>query len=345
MKVSHFSLYPLAGLLLFVANLAGQSASPSTAPSGQTFTAGASLVLLDVFTLDTKTGMPLNKLSREDFRVLDNGNPVPLETFDSGVHYDTRPVTLWLVTLCNMLDYSELQSGLFAGKINLFRPALANLDKHDTVGVARWCDNGESAIELQPTHDIDLAITATEKSLQKRPFINPNCDPMRPNRASSCPGERALREMMQKILQNTRETKPERVPVIVFLYGDHSGMPEKAVDEMVDDVLEASGVVFGITDITIGPSQNHWNRSQERGAIVHYIVAETGGQYFTVPENLYGTALDSILLQLHFRYQLGFKPTAVDSKRHTVQVELVGEAKERYATARLRYRPEYIPMP
>lgn len=295
--------------------------------------------------MDSKTGMPLNKLNREDFQVLDNGKPVPLETFASGVRYDTRPISLWPVTLCNMLDYSELQSGLFAGKMNLFRPALSHLDKHDMVGTAHWCDNGESAIDLQPTHDIDQAIAATEKALQKGPFKNPSCDPKLPNRASACPGERALREMMQKILQNTRENKPERVPVIVFLYADHSGMPEKDVDEIVNNVMEMSGVVFGIHDITVGPSQSHWNRSKERGAIIHYMAAETGGQYFAVPENLYGTALEEILMQLHFRYELGFKPIVIDGKRHTLQVELIGNAKEQYTTARLRYRTEYIATP
>lgn len=335
----------MAAIFLSLLSLVEYSYSQSLVSGDNTFRTGTSLVLLDVFTLDSKTGLPLNKLKREDFQVFDSGKPAAIETFDSGVHYDTRPITLWLVTLCNMLDYSDLQSGLFAGKIKLFRPALEHLDKHDTLGVAYWCDNGESAIALQPTHDIDQAIAATEKALQKRPFINPNCDPNLPNRASACPGERALREMMQAILQNTRESKPERAPVIVFLYGDHSGMPEKAVDELVDDVLETSGVVFGVTDVTVGPSQSHWHRSQERGAIVHYIVDETGGQYFSVPENLYGTALDSILMQLHFRYELGFKPTAVDGKRHAVQVELTGEAKEKYGTARLRYRPEYIPTP
>ena len=127
---------------------------------------------------------------------------------------------------------------------------------------------------------------------------------------------------MQKILQNTSESKPQPVPAIVFLYGDHSGMPEKAVDDLVDDVLETWGVVFGITDITLGPSPSRWNRSQQRGEIIHSIAGETGGQYLAVPENLYGTALDSILMQLHFRYELGFKPAAVDGKRHAVQVEL-----------------------
>ena len=330
---------------VLVTSVVGQSAPSPPAEQNPTFHTGTSLVLLDIFTVDSKTGLPLNKLKREDFQVSEDGKPVAIETFDSGVRYDTRPITLWLVMLCNMLDYSDLQSGKFAGKMNLYRPALDHLDKHDLVGVASWCDNGESAIELQPTQNFDQVIASSEKALAKRPFKNPFCDPMLGNRAKTCPGERALREIMQKILQNTRESKPERVPVMVFLYGDHSGMPEKAVDEMVDDVLETSGVVFGITDITVGPSQSHWNRSQERGAIIHYIVAETGGQYFSVPENLYGTALESILMQLHFRYELGFKPSAVDGKRHAVQVELVGSAKEQYGTARLRYRPEYIPTP
>lgn len=110
--------------------------SSAPEPKTQTIHTGISLVLLDVFTMDSKTGMPLNKLNREDFQVLDNGKPVPLETFASGVRYDTRPISLWPVTLCNMLDYSELQSGLFAGKMNLFRPALSHLDKHDMVGTA-----------------------------------------------------------------------------------------------------------------------------------------------------------------------------------------------------------------
>ena len=192
---------------IFAAALVGQSSSPPPAISEQTFRSGTSLVLLDVFALDSTTGLPLNKLTREDFRVLDGGRPVAIETFDSGVRYDTRPFTLWLVTLCNMLDYSELQSGLFAGKINLFRPALEHLDKHDTVGVAHWCDNGESGIDLQPNRHIDQVIAATEKSLQKRPFNNPRCEPMLGNRAVTCAGERALREMMQKILQNTSESK------------------------------------------------------------------------------------------------------------------------------------------
>src|SRR5271169_2602348 len=97
-----------------------------------TFHTGSSLVLVDVFTLDPKTGLPLNTLKRDDFQVFDNGKPVPLATFDSGAHYDTRPVALWFVILCNMNDWGDLGSGLFLGKSALFRPALDHLDSHDS---------------------------------------------------------------------------------------------------------------------------------------------------------------------------------------------------------------------
>jgi hypothetical protein len=52
-----------------------------------------------------------------------------------------------------------------------------------------------------------------------------------------------------------------------------------------------------------------------------------------------------ILLQLHFRYELGFIPPAIDGKHHNLRVELTKEAKDNHKGVRLRYRPEYIPVP
>jgi len=47
---------------------------------------------------------------------------------------------------------------------------------------------------------------------------------------------------------------------------------------------------------------------------------------------------------LHFRYELGFIPPAIDGKRHQLRVELIKEAQEKYKGIRLRFRPEYIPV-
>ena len=299
---------------------------------------------MDVFTLDPRTGLPLNNLKREDFQVFNDGQPVTVTTFDSGAHYDTRPVALWLVTLCNMKDWGDLGSGSFLGKGSLFRPALNHLDSHDSVGVAHWCDNGEAEIDLPPGHDPDQAVAALEKSLQKRDFNHPVCS----KRLEDSPcrvGETALQRMLQLVFDNARQTKPEPVPVIIFLHSDNTGMPAKEVEELIDGVLETSGLVFGIKNSSQPEWPTHWSNTNERGSILHYLSEETGGQYFRIPEDLYAAAHEDILLQLHFRYELGFKPPTVDGKRHKLKVELVGDAAAQHKSVRLRHRPEYIPVP
>jgi hypothetical protein len=50
-------------------------------------------------------------------------------------------------------------------------------------------------------------------------------------------------------------------------------------------------------------------------------------------------------VQLHFRYELGFAPPVIDGKRHQLKVELTKSAKEKRKGVRLRFRPEYIPVP
>ena len=51
-----------------------------------------------------------------------------------------------------------------------------------------------------------------------------------------------------------------------------------------------------------------------------------------------------ILRQLHFRYELGFQPEALDGKRHKLFVKLADAAREQHKGVRLRYRLEYVPM-
>jgi hypothetical protein len=329
----------LAGLLSALAFAQSESSSDQI----PTFHARSSLVLLDVFTLNGKSGLPTKDLRREDFLVTDNGVPMTLVSFDNGAYYDTRPVALWLVPQCNMQDWGDFGSGLFLGKTALFRPALDHLDKHDTVGVAHWCDNGEAEIDLPPNHDPDNALRSVEVALRKRDFKRPVCTGVLDT--SPCrKGEHALQQTLELILENAHHTKPEPVPVIVFLHSDHDGMPVKEADLLVGDVLEASGIVFGIRSDALPEWPSYWQNG-ERASVLLYLSEETGGMFFRVPEKLYATTLDEILLQLHFRYELAFKPSAVDGKRHVLKVELTGAVKKAQRSTRLRYRPAYIAMP
>ena len=77
---------------------------------------------------------------------------------------------------------------------------------------------------------------------------------------------------------------------------------------------------------------------------MHYMAKYTGGQYLSAPPRAYAASLDTILTQLHFRYELGFIPAAIDGKRHELRVELTKAATKKHKGVRLRFRPQYIPV-
>jgi hypothetical protein len=315
----------IAGLLVLTTIVVAASAQAPT------IRVQSSLVLVDVISQDLKSGLPIRDFKKEDFRIFDNRHEVPIATFDAGA--DTRPIALWLVVICNEGGVVGA-SAEFMGKESLFRSALDHLEKHDTVGVAHWCDSGETQLDLLPTEDRDSPLRVLAESLKPIPFRGGTFD-------TDALGEETFRKMIRLIIRDAYQRNPKPLPVIVFLHGDHTGQPRHELDKLVDDFLETSGIVFGIRD----------NRSAgllfllcEQAKIMHYMAKHTGGQYYSAPPPGYAAALDAVLTQLHFRYELGFIPPAIDGKRHELRVELTKEAKEEHKRVRLRFRPEYIPV-
>ena len=61
--------------------------------------------------------------------MFDNRHEVRISTFDAGAQYDTRPITLWLVVICNERGLPKFgASAEFLGQESLFRPALNHLE-------------------------------------------------------------------------------------------------------------------------------------------------------------------------------------------------------------------------
>ena len=295
----------------------------------------SSLVLVDVITQDRKSGLPVRDFKKGDFRLFDNRHEVRVATFDAGARYDTRSITLWLVVICNESGLPKFgASAEFLGQEALFRPALNHLEPHDSVGIAHWCDNGDSQLDLLPTEDRDKAIQELSEALKPIPFEGGTS-------ASDEAGEQAFRKLIRLIIRDAYRRNPKPLPVIVFLHGDHTGQPHGELNKLVDDFLETSGIVFGIRDYR---SPNLHFIIGEQAKIMHYMAKHTGGQYFSTSSSEYLRTLETILMQLHFRYELGFIPPAIDGKRHELRVELTKEAKAGHKGLRLRYRPEYIPV-
>ena len=305
---------------------------PSVTHSSQspeiTFHSSSNLVLVPVVAL--KNGLPDKTFKRDDFQVFDDGHPVSIKTFDSGAQFSTRPLALWFVVQCNMQGWEREGSGLFAGQINLFKPALKDVDKQDRVAVAHWCDNGQSKLDLLPTSNVEQAIAVLEEVLA--PTLHPD--------GHDRPGELALQKTLQLIIDATRSLVPEPVPVLIFLYGDYSGMPRSEADHFIDELLETSAVAYGLKDRR---SPRIWLLG-EQGAVANYIATETGGEYLRVTPESYATGLGEILQQLHGRYELGFKPETLDGKRHKLTVKLADAVKNQHKGVRLRYRLAYVPI-
>lgn len=323
-KVPAFAVFQCVSILLSFSQQATQN-------PGVTFRAQSSLVLVDVITRDVKSGRPIENLKKDDFRVFDNGHEVGVTTFDSGAQLDTQPIVLWLVVICEEQYNASLRSGAFAGREALFRPALNSLQPRDRLGVAHWCDNGDVRIDLQPTNNTDAAIAALARALKPIPFVAPS---------DTRTGQIAEQAMVRLILLDSHQRDPQPLPVIVFLHADYTAMSLYELDLVIDDILETSGIAFGIKDAKVRGIRPYIHNQQD--SIFHYMAEQTGGQYFSVPGSQYADALEDILLQVHFRYQVGFHPPSVDGKRHHLKVELVKETQKKYR-AQLRYRPEYIP--
>jgi len=306
-----------------------QSAAHDSQSPGTTLRSATNLVLVDV--VARKNGLPDKTLKREDFTLFDNDHPVAIKTFDSGAEAAARPLALWFVVQCTMVGWTNQGSGLFRGQIGRFQPALRNVDPHDAVAVAHWCDNGDAKIDLRPTSNTEELVTALENVLA--PTFNPE--------GHGREGELALQKTLQLIVNATRSLVPEPLPVVIFLYGDYSGMPKSEADHFVDALLETSALAYGLKDKR---SPRIWLVG-ELGAVAHYIALETGGEYLWVTPETYAQSLTEILQQLHFRYELGFKAETLDGKRHRLRVELMHTAKSSHKGTRLRYRLAYVPVP
>jgi hypothetical protein len=334
MKLNVVGAAVLTGFLAAGTAIRSESQQPPASTQRPTIRVQSSVVLVDVISQDRKSGLTIRDFKKEDFRVFDNRQEVPIATFDGGARYDTRPISLWLVVICNEDGLPEFgASAEFAGKESLFRPALDHLEKRDTVGAAHWCDSGDTQLDLLPAEDHDSPIRALTEMLRPIPFRGGTG-------ATDQVGEETFRRMIRLIIRDAYRRNPRPLPVIVFLHGDHTGQPHRELNELVDDVLETSGIAFGIQD----DRSPGLHLIGEQAKIMHYMAKHTGGQYFSAPPSGYGAALEAIVMQLHFRYELGFVPLAIDGKRHELKVELTKEAREKHKGVRLRFRSEYIPV-
>jgi hypothetical protein len=267
--------------------------------------------------------------------VLEGHDAAHINSFAAGSDARARPVALWFVVQCPLerayTNWISYGSGFMKGKTASFAPVLNKLGERDTVAVAHWCDNGEFGLDLLPSLDRG----APQRSLDAV-LDSPRA------RVSTTPGEVALHDVVMKIRDTARQATPNAQPVIIFLYGDHSGMHHDQVQELLDDTVGPLPIVYGINNGAVSirnlPVTNEWTQMY----VVHFLADRTGGRVLSSMRGNYAGDLEQILDEVRGRYEIGFVPEAAAGRRYDVKVKLSDAGRKKLKAVNLSYAPELM---
>jgi hypothetical protein len=161
-------------------------------------------------------------------------------------------------------------------------------------------------------------------------------------RIGGTPGENALHDVVLRIRESARQTAPNAQPVLVFLYGDHSGMHHDEANDMLDKPIGPLPLVYGINNGAVSIQRLTETDKYTQMYVVHFLSDRTGGQVLSSVRGNYDADLDRILGELRGRYEIGFTPQTAAGKHFELKVKLTKEARQRTGSLDLRYAPELV---
>ena len=284
--------------------------------------------------VSSKDPTAVQSLQAADFQLFDGRTPLLISTFGSASTGTARPLSLWLVVQCPEERSVSSGSGFMLGKTDTLTPALRKLREKDTVAVANWCDDGKSSVDLAPTTDRS-APAATLQSVLSAP----------PVRTGTQSGQDSLRDMILRIQEVSISTEADAVPVLVFLYGDVSGMWEDELNDTLEHVLQTSGIIYELDNGAIPAQKRFVVGARARGHVIHYLSEKTGGHVLSTWSSDYGKELDRIIGELYSRYQLGFLPPSADGHQHELQIKFSEDSRKRLKSVDLHYPAAYMASP
>jgi hypothetical protein len=319
--------YAAAGLLNAISLIiVFASANANPTPNGgqePKIRTTVSLVLVDAVVADKKTGTPIDDLAQGDLLLRDNGKPVELTRFNRGKDHTLRPVQVWFVLLCNeelhfpmgvrrgteIIGTQNWGASFLAGKTAELIPAFAHLNDEEAIGVAHWCDNGESEIDLPPTRDRAAVLQSIEQIAGKKP-VQQNHGPAGPSY-----------ELTRRINDVARTGFPEPLPAIIFIGGRQGEGAGGSSADLWFGFMQESSMDLGLADGSLSGGAD--------------------SSAYRLRKNDYVNRLGIYFDSLHRRYELGFVPLKQGNKLHHLGLALTKAVKEQYPNAVLRYRELY----
>ena len=323
----------LVGLVLFLCLLDQLGfAQPAT----YTLHADAELSYVDLTLLDS-AGEPIRlaNLASTDFVLFDDGVRVPAEAVTIVDQQAELKVVYWLVVQCRMTGWDEQGSGFIRKHLDRVRRVLTRITADDRVGVAHWCDDGTSALDLMPTSDRGAPVATLQRILSKT----------YPKPEESREGELALQEMLFKLdaAEKAITSDTSVVPVVIVFHGDETGMPRRDYDGVEASLLATKEVCFVINDGRYEASQFSSDYLRRNlGHVMLNLSYASGGRLLIEKSSRYDQALLSIFEQVKGPTELAFRPLHSDHRLHSLKLTLTDSAKDRLPEVELHYRKAYM---
>ena len=231
-------------------------------------------------------------LEREDFEVYDNGKRQEIAYFDN----KTTPITV-----ITMIDTSGSMTLLLNRVKDAAEQFLIRMLPEDTGRVGAFNDKIEFHPENEFTSDRDVLI----RSLQELDFGYPT----------------RLWDAVDESIRRL-EPVPGRRAVLVFTDGADTAS-RRDLDDVMQQARAKEIMVYAIgleTEIAVAGGPRQRSRP-DRG--LRRLAEETGGGFFLLKnEDELGPTFTRVAQELHSQYVLGFNPSLLDGKVHSLEVKL-----------------------
>ena len=268
--------------------IAGVSLGVTVAAQQPTFRSGSRIVPSYVTVTDGSNRL-VTDLTREEFVVLDNGQPQELTVFDNEV----RPFTA-VVMLDNSISMTGRLKDLYAGAEQF----LLRLMPHDKAMVGGFSDKIEFATGFSGDRP------SLVRALKDLDFGN----------------ETRLYDAVHASLDQIEKVEGRKV-ILLFTDGADFGSrlgSGKALERARDNEV----MIYGIgleTEFFNGQSVVR----SKPDSILSRFANETGGGFFDLKKDAdLGASFTRIAQELRSQYLLGFSPAALDGKLHKLEVRV-----------------------
>jgi hypothetical protein len=148
--------------------------------------------------------------------------------------------------------------------------------------------------------------------------------------------------MVIKVRDTARRLTPKAQPVIIFLYGDQSGMHHDEAEDMLDQPLGSLPIVYVINNGAVSVHRVPGNDQYVRRYVARFLADRTGGRVLSSVRGDYAGELEQILEELYGRYEIGFVPTAPIGKHYGVKVKLSEEGGKKTNSVERSFAPELV---